>query len=366
MVETLPAPPKSICLLRLSAVGDITHALPLVRTLQHHWPETELTWVIGKLEHTLVGDIPGVEFIVFDKAHGWRAYRGLRKALRGRHFDVLLHMQMALRASAASLCVNADTRIGFDRARAKDLQWLFTDRKIPAHSRQHVLDSFFGFAEALGIHDRVLRWDIPVPEQARDFAESHIPSGQPTLLISPCSSRAHRDWTVAGYAAVAAHAMAAHGMRVILTGGPSDRERRYGEAIIQELGPSPGSVTDLIGQTNLKELLALTERAHAVLSPDSGPAHLATAAGTPVIGLYACTNPDRARPYLSADYVVNRYPEAAQAEYGRSIDELPWGIRVKRPGTMERIAAEEVCSTLDRLMSDFIAAPDTRRAVPSE
>jgi heptosyltransferase I len=108
---------------------------------------------------------------------------------------------------------------------------------------------------------------------------------------------------------------------------------------------------NLIGQTNLKQLLAIIKGARGVIAPDSGPAHMATAVSTPVIGLYACTNPDRARPYLSGDYVVNRYPEAVQAKYGVSVDDVPWGSRVREPDTMARIKIDDVIVKLDKLLS---------------
>jgi heptosyltransferase I len=348
-------PPKSICLLRLSALGDVSHVLPMLRTLQAHWPQTAITWIIGKTEYRLVSDITGVDFIIFDKSKGVAAYRDLRRALRGRRFDVLLHMQAALRASLASLQIKARVRVGFDRARAKDLQWLFTNRKIAAHPREHVLESFFGFTEALGIQERVMRWDIPIPAEARTFAAEQLPDdGQRILLISPCSSMAYRDWSSSGYASVASYAIRHHNMKVVLCGGNSQRERLMGAEIMAKLDCAGcgDSVTNLIGDTGLKQLLALLARADVVLSPDAGPAHLATAVGTPVIGLYACTNPDRARPYLSGDYVVNRYPEAVLAKYGKPVAELPWGIRVRDEGTMTRITSDEVIAMLDRVIAD--------------
>lgn len=344
----LVSPPKSVCLLRLSAAGDISHTLPVLRTLQNAWPQTRITWIIGKTEHGLVYDIPGVEFITFDKTTRWAAYVALHRALRGRRFDVLLHMQMSLRASLASLLVRADLRLGFDRARAKDLQWLFTNARIAPGGREHVIDSLLGFTRALGITDNVLRWDIPLPRQARDYALQVLPGDQPTLVISPCSSMAYRNWHIAGYAALADYAAGHHGLRVVLTGGLSTLERDYGKGICRAAQHPP---LNLIGQTSLKALLAVLARATVVVSPDAGPAHLATALATPVIGLYAATNPDRARPYLSAKYVVNRYPEAVQANYAKSPEQLPWGIRVRTPGTMERITVEEVTAMLDRVLA---------------
>lgn len=354
MVVPLASPPKSICLLRLSALGDVSHVLPMLRTLQAKWPQTSITWIIGKTEYGLVGDLPGVDFIIFDKSKGVSAYRELRRALQGRRFDVLLHMQAALRASLASLLVKADLRIGFDRARAKDMQWLFSNRKIAARPREHVLESFFGFTEALGISERLLRWEIPIPEEARAYAVEQLPEdGRRTLVISPCSSMAYRDWSSSGYAAVAAYAIRQHGMKVVLCGGKSRREWLMAAEIMGKLDCEgcTASVNNLVGSTGLKQLLAVLERADIVLSPDAGPAHLATAVGTPVIGLYACTNPDRARPYLSGDYVVNHYPEAVLAKYGKPVSELPWGIRVKEPGTMQRILPDEVCAMLDKALA---------------
>lgn len=356
MVLPLTAPPEQLCLLRLSAIGDISHTLPVLRTIQAAWPTTRITWVIGKTEHTLVSDIPGVDFIIFDKSQRWHAYADLRQALKGRRFDVLLHMQMSMRASLASLLVKADIRLGFDRDRAKDMQWLFTNHKIAPRKNQHVIDSFFGFTEALGITERQLLWDIPIPDSARAFADEVLPS-EPFLVISPCSSMAYRNWTSAGYAAVAEHAIRHHGLKIVLSGGPSRLEWQYGAEIHGRLDVNgcSASLTNLIGKTDLKQLLAVLDRAEAVISPDAGPAHLATAVNTPVIGLYACTNPDRARPYLSKPYTVNRYPEAVQAKYGKMPADLPWGIRVRDAGTMERIRVEDVTRMLDQLMADMAA-----------
>jgi len=342
--------PTNICLLRLSAVGDVCHALPVVRTIQAQWPETKITWIIGRLEASLIGDIPGVEFIIFDKSRGVAAYREFRQSMKGRHFDALLHMQMSLRASLISLLVPTQIRLGFDRERAKDLQWLFTNHKIPHQPQQHVVDSFFCFAEAIGIKDKALVWDIPISNEAQQFYDQHVTSdGRKLLVISPCSSMSYRNWNVAGYATVADYAVEKHNMQVIISGGPAATEQQYGEEISQLCQHKP---LNLVGKTNLKQLLALLNRATVVVAPDSGPAHMATTVNTPVIGLYATTNPDRARPYLSADYVVNRYPEAIEKKHHKRIDELPWGTRVRDEGTMDLISSDEVCAMLGRVIAE--------------
>ncbi|MDH5570977.1 MAG: glycosyltransferase family 9 protein [Gammaproteobacteria bacterium] len=342
--------PQSVCILRLSAIGDICHALPVVRTLQQRWPDTRITWVIGKLESDLVGDIPGIEFIIFDKKQGLQAYYQLFRKLRGRRFDVLFHMQMSLRASLASLCISAKIKLGFDRQRANDLQWLFTNKKIAYQPKQHVMDSFFGFTEALGIKEHILQWDIPISAKVKDSVTQFIPA-KPYLIISPCSSMAYRNWNMKGYAQVADYISEKHQLPVILTGGSSAVEKNYGIEIERQCKYKP---VNLIGKTTLKELLAIIKQATAVISPDSGPAHMATAVNTPVIGLYACTNPDRARPYNSAKWTINSYPEAIKAEYGKTPDELIWGIRVRTEGTMDRITVEQVTSMVDKLLTSVL------------
>ncbi|WP_018142144.1 glycosyltransferase family 9 protein [Thioalkalivibrio sp. ALJ7] len=350
VTSSASGPPDEIALLRLSALGDATHVVPVVRTLQAVWPDTRITWVIGRLEHQLLGDLPGIEFVVVDKNRGWRAYTDLRRSLRGRRFDVLLQMQVSLRASLLGMQVPAHRKIGFDRDRARDFQWLFTRERIAARPRQHVLDGFFGFAEALGVHSRDLRWDIPIPDTAREWAHRHLPTSQPLLAINPCSSarfRNFRNWNAKRYAATAEHAIEQHSMAVVLIGGPSQLEREYGDAITSRCRYP---LINLIGSTDLKQLLAVFDQAHVVISPDSGPAHMANAVGTPVIGLYAGSNPDRTGPYCSRQWVINAYPEACQAAFGKPPEALRWGQRIREPDVMDRITVADVTAKLDTLM----------------
>ncbi len=343
------SPPESLCVLRLSALGDVCHVLPVVRTLQDAWPATRLTWILGRLEHSLLGHIPGIEFIVFDKVAGAGAYSTLRARLRGRRFDALLHMQLALRASLATLLVPARVRLGFDRERAREAQWLFTNAKIEPRSREHVLDSLFGFAERLGVAGRSMRWDIPLSADALEYARTAIPDAtRRTLVVSPCSSHPVRNWRPERYAAVADHAVARHGMEVLLCGGPSALERRYGA----EIGAAMRQpFRNLIGQDTLVQFLATLQRATALLTPDSGPAHMATAVGTPVVGLYAATNPQRSGPYYSRQWCVDRYEKAASRLLNRSARRLSWTEKIERPGVMDLIEIDDAIEKVDELMA---------------
>ena len=333
-----------LCILRLSAIGDTCHTLPVVRAIQDHLPTVEPSWIIGSLEHQLLGDIAGIRFVPFNKRGGKSAVNELKSTLAGERFDALLHMQVALRASLLSRHVRAKRRIGFDRARARDWQWLFTNERIAAGERQHVMDGLLGFLEPLGIpHPTTPRWDIPVPDAARQFADETV-AGKPTLVISPCSSqraRNFRNWAVARYIAVIEHARH-RGLEVILTGGPSDIERDYGDRISAAV-----DCRNLIGKTSLKELFALLAAARVVISPDSGPVHMANAAGTPVVGLYATSNPDRTGPYHRRELVANRYPDALDHFMGKSVADVRWGQRVRHPDAMDLITVDDVIGKLD-------------------
>jgi heptosyltransferase I len=350
----LATPPGRICVLRLSALGDACHVLPVVRTLQHHWPDTKVTWIIGRSEARLMSLVSDIEFITFDKRHSVREYFRLRRELKARRFDVLLHLQLALRASLLSSLVRAPIKVGFDRERARELQWLFTTHRIVPRAREHVLDSFYGFAELLGAHDRVMQWDIPIPDGAREYARRIIDDGRPTLVVSPCSSHERRNWRVAHYAAVVDHAVRTHGMRVVLCGGPSPIERAYGRDI-ERLVSAP--LVNQIGKDTLPELLALLERSDVLVSPDAGPVHMANAVGTPVIGLYAATNPERSGPYFSRQWCVNKFDAAARRFLGKPAEQLPWHIKIERKGVMDLITPEDVTRKLDEFMRKRMRQP---------
>jgi heptosyltransferase I len=350
-------PPRRICVLRLSALGDVCHVLPVVRTLQDAWPGAEITWILGKLEHKLLGHLPDIEFVAFDKKAGRAAYGDLRRHMAGREYDVLLHMQLAVRASLAAALVPARVKVGFDRARARELQWLFTNSRIAPRGREHVLDGLFGFAEHLGLHQRSMRWDIPLPDPALEYARRVIPDGQPTLVLSPCSSHALRNWSPERYAAVADHAVARHGLRVLVCGGRSELELQYGERIVA-LMREP--CVNLVGKDTLLELLATLQRATVLLSPDSGPAHMATTVGTPVIGLYAATNPGRSGPYYSRQWCVDRFEAAAQRFRRRPAGQLPWVTKIEEPGVMDLITPADVIERLDALMDAGAPRTPTR------
>jgi heptosyltransferase I len=350
----VPNAPLSVCLLRLSALGDATHVVPLVRTLQAALPQLRLSWVIGRGEHRLLEGLPGVDFVEYDKKSGLAGMRALRSELRQRldgtpRFDALLQMQVAARANLLSAFIPAQRRIGYDRSRSKDLHGLFINERIPDRPGIHVLDAIGSFCEPLGLRQTQVRWDLPVPAEAREWARAQWPQdGVPTLLISPCSSHVLRNWRAERYAAVADHA-ASRGWRVVLCGGRSELERQTTDAILAAM---THPALDLVGKDTLKQLLALLERGSLLMTPDSGPLHIANAMGTKVLGLHAASNPARSGPYSDLRYCADRYDDAARRYLKRPASELRWGTKIEHEGVMDLVTVEDAISAFERYVAD--------------
>ena len=338
-----------MCLLRLSALGDVTHVVPLVRTLQQARPGVELHWVIDKAGHRLLEGLPGVVFHVYDKKSGLAGMRALRRELPATGFAALLQMQVAFRANVLSAFIPARRRIGYDRSRSKDLHGLFINERIPDRPGIHVLDAIGSFCEPLGLKQTTVSWDLATPAEAHDWARAQWDDdGRPVLMISPCSSHARRNWHADRYAAVADHA-AARGWRVVLCGGRSELERHTTDAILAAMH---APALDLVGRDTLKQLPALLARANLLMTPDSGPMHIANAVGTKVLGLHAASNPERSGPYSDRRYCVDRYDAAARRFLRRPAAELKWGTKIEFDGVMELVTVDDAIAAFERYVAD--------------
>jgi heptosyltransferase I len=244
--------------------------------------------------------------------------------------------------------VSAPIKLGFDRARARELQWWFTNARIAPAASEHVLDSFMGFVRACGIDPAAPHWDLNLPADTLEYARGIVTDERPTLVVSPCSSHTARNWSAERYAAVADYAAHVHHMRVVLVGGRSMIESEMGARIAAAMR---FAVVNQIGKDTLPELLGLLSQTTVLLSPDSGPAHMATMVGLPVIGLYAATNPARAGPYYSRQWCVDKYDAAAQKYLGRPAAQIPWTTKIERSGVMDLISVGDVTAKLDALMA---------------
>lgn len=345
----LVSPPKTLCILRLSAIGDVTHVIPVLRAIQKAWPETEITWICGKFEYKFLRILGGINFVIFDKKAGFKEYINLWGSLKHKRFDALLHMQVSARANMASMVINADIKLGWDQARSRDFHSLFINHRIKYAPQQHQTQGFLSFARALGIAAIEPDWAIPLTDNACNFVNKYIDSEIPYIVISACSSHKLRNWKAERYAQLADYAVEKHGLQVILSGGPSHIEREMAEKIMSFMH---NDVINLVAKDTLEQLVGLLKSAAAVISPDSGPAHIANAVGVPVIGLYACTWSKRSGPYNSLQYCVDKFELAAENFFGCPANLLKWGTKIEKPGVMDLITVDEVCEKLDKVISD--------------
>lgn len=342
-------PPKNICLVRLSALGDVVLATALVATLRKNFPESRLTWITTPGTVELLSGLQGVEFIALSKPRGLGDYLAFRRQMRGREFDVLLAAQASFRVNLVHALVPAARKIGFDRRRARDAHRWFVSESIPERD-EHLADGFLAFAGALGVapENFVHRTAIPLTTADRVAAQALRPAGK-FVVLNPAASKAERQWPADRYAAVADHVAARSGWTVVLTGGSGAPERALADAVIAR---AMTPILDLCGRTSVRQLAALLAEAEGLVAPDTGPVHLAGAVGTPVVGLYAVARSALTGPWLDRRYCIDRYDEAAR-KFLNLPDRAPgWHQRVHHAGAMELITVAEVCAQVDRLMAD--------------
>lgn len=340
--------PFELCIIRLSAIGDVCHALATVNAIQKHMPNINISWVIGKVEYDLVKHIQNVEFIVYDKKDDKKSRKEVKQAFRGKVFDALFVMQVSLRANLVSRMIKAKRRIGFDYKRSREGHFLFINERIDANPQAHVLEGFMGFAEKLGVvASDDPSWDIPLLPQDIEYVETTLSS--PYVVISPAASSEERNWPPTRYAEIIDY-LAELNFKVVLCGGPGAIDSTLASEILKH---TSNVYLNLVGKTSLICLLAVISRAKFVIAPDTGPAHMATTQGVPVIGLYAHSNPLRTGPYNSLHLVASVYDECIKEQYKKAWQSLPWGTRAKGGELMEKITVEEVKSLIQRVLVEL-------------
>lgn len=333
---------QSIVMVRLSALGDVLMSVPLVRSMQATYPKAKITWIISRPAYDLVEGLDGVEFIVMDKPRSLRDYWAFYQKMRGRRFDVLLAMQANYRVNFLYPWIRAQRKISYDLRRGKDCQFLLAYEKIQ-FARQHTLEGFLQFGAAIGVKQAMIRWDVTITESTRAWAKQKLPAGQRYLLINAAASQAERSWLVERYAAVSNLAPRRWGVQVILIGGPLAYDRQLADAII-ERAPQ---CWDWVGTTQPKQLLALIERAHMVLCPDTGPSHMAASVNTPVVAMHAVTSSLVSGPYGFQDLVVDAYPEILMERHGLTTDQHAWTMQLHGDDVMARVSLDAVIQKLD-------------------
>lgn len=340
-------PPGEICIVMLSAIGDAVHVLPVANALKRAWPATKITWVIQPVPWSMVRDHPAIDdFIVYRRRKGLRAWVGfheLMQVMRTRRFDLVIGLQVYFKAGLITALTPARVKLGFDRARARDAQWLFTTDRIPARGQRHVQDQYFEFLEHLGIDPDPVDWNLEfTPEERRNQTEYFASIERPVCAVVVGTSKVEKNWNPTGYARVLEAVRLQHGLQPVIIGGPSRVEREIAAEITERASVH---VINELGD-DLRRLMWLVDGASLLISPDTGPLHIARALGTPSVSLFGYTNPRRSGPWQAfEDLIVDGY-----AEYpGENYPIMP----AYRQG-MSRISAEDVLAKVALAMTRYV------------
>jgi heptosyltransferase I len=316
----------------MSAIGDAVHVLPVVTALKRHDPTCRITWVLQPAPASLVRGHPAVdEILVFEKRRGWRALLDLRRALSRRTFDLVLDLQVYIKAGLVTTLARAPVKLGFDRARARDLNWLFTTHRIPAHAPQHVQDQYFEFLAALGVPHEPVEWQLgpwPAERDAQRELLARFPRPIATLVIG--TSHPEKEWLPERWAELADALVERHGLTPVLAGGRTPRELETARRIGELARHGPASTLGI----SLRELVGLLDGSALVISLDTAPLHMAVALDRPVIALMGYNNPKRVGPY-------RRFHDLLVDAYGDPGEHYPITI-AHRLGRMARIQVRDV------------------------
>lgn len=336
MSLVLPPSPR-ICLVMMSAVGDAVHALTVVTALKRHDPTCHVTWILQPGPASLVRGHPAVdEIVLFERSGGWRAFGAVRRRLAGRRFDLVLDLQVYFKASVVTAMLSAPVKLGFDRARARDLNWLATTHRIPPREPQHVQDQYFEFLRHLGVPAEPVEWGLGPWEHERARQREFFASlDRPAAALVIGASDPRKEWLPERWAELCDALAERHGLRPVLAGGRSPRELET-ERRIRELART--EVVSTLG-VPFRELVGVLEGAALVVSLDTGPMHIAVALGTPTVSLLGYVNPRRVGPY-------RRFHDLMVDAYGDPGEDYPVSVE-KRPGRMERIGVADVLARVE-------------------
>jgi len=337
-----------IAIVRFSALGDVVMVAAAVQALRRALPDARITWITSPLAYALLDGMDGVNFVVTDKPRSWADYRAFYRLFRQRRFDVVLAMQANLRINLLYPALHAPVKIGFDRIRAREGQWLFCNRRIPCRD-EHLLDGFLAFVTALTGAPAAAAWNLPLSASEYDWAKQHLAAlPRPLLALHPVSSKRERNWPAERYARLIELAVKFFDCGVVITGGTAPEEIALCARLARV---SPAHTLDLCGHSTPKQLAAVLAEANVLVAPDTAAVHLARAGGTPVVGLYAVASARFSGPYQRTEYCVDHHAEALRVFHGKEADALPWNTRVHHPDAMALIEVDEVMEQLGRVLS---------------
>ena len=286
--------PDRALIILLGAIGDVVCGMPLAQRLRLGWPHTRIAWAVEPAAAPLLQTHPSVdEVIVFRRGHGVAPLIEFLRAVRASRPELTLDLQRHFKSGLTSLCSAAPRRLGFHWRNSREGNRLFNTESIePVHDYTPKLSHFMRFADHLSVPPTAVSFGLAATAAERDsVAPLLAAAGARFAAVYVGSTWPSRQWFPQATAELC-RALRARGLGVVLVGGPADRP-----FALRVLAGGAGDVVDAIGQTSVRQVIAIMERAAIAIGPDSGPMHIATAVGTPVVALFGATSPGRSGPW---------------------------------------------------------------------
>lgn len=296
-----PSPPRRILIIKPSAIGDVVHTLPVLNLLRRRWPQAHVSWLVtpacaGLLErHPQLDDV--IRFERREFGRGWRSPRVAWELLRfmrdlnRRRFDLVIDLQGLFRSGWLAAATRAPVCVG--PANAREGAWLFYSHRVPTGPpEQHAIERYLTIAQAVGCERGPVEFHFAVDGVDRAAVAALVPPRYAVLM--PGANWLTKQWPVERFASLVTPLRERFGLECVVAGGPET------EVLARRIE----GATSLSGRTNLRQLVALLERAKLVIANDSGPMHIAAALGRPLVTPFGPTNPVRTGPYRRTDSIV--------------------------------------------------------------
>lgn len=289
-----------VLLIKPSSLGDIIHALPVLNMLHARFPRAEIDWVVAKGFHGILEDHPLIHRLWIIDKNSWKNPRkcaatfaelkALRSGLKREKFDLVIDLQGLLRSGIIGLFTGTKDRVGFCDAR-EGAKYTYSHR-VPATWDEHAVERNIRIALALGCNMDDLSFPFPSLDLREEIARRLPPR---FAVIAPSAGTLVKRWPAENFGELASRLS----LPSVVVGSVSDRSQAA--EIVEK---SNGRALSLAGQISLRELAAVISRARFLLSPDTGPMHIAAALDIPVFALFGPTNPDRTGPFGNIHTVI--------------------------------------------------------------
>lgn len=331
MLDALPHPSPRILIVRLSAIGDVIHGIPVLCALRQALPNAFLSWVVeGTMGDVLEGH-PALDELVRVPRRWWKSPREvwrMRRRLRELRFDIAIDLQCLSKSAITAWLSGAPRRIGKAGPDGREFSRWFNNELVEAGGT-HVLEHYLSMLRPLGIQSPSVRFDLPEraadAEVAEHFLQERGLVGRRFAVLNPGAGWRSKIWPAERYGALARHLFDVHGVASVAAWG-LQAELPLAETIVA----ASGRHAQLAPPTTMSQLAAICRRAALFVGSDTGPMHLAVAVGTPTISMHGPSRADWCGAYGRQNIRLQiRYEDGSSLERRRADDAAMRAITVE-------------------------------------